>query len=144
VAFLTATGASSAYFLSYLSGGRDLLNKYANDRMKEFEKVITDQSRLQLFIFMTSIRLFPFSPNWFINYASSVVGVPIYIFFPSVVLGLLPFHYVTVNSGTILSEIKSTSDIYDPKVVILLIILSLFFIIPILFKKKLQKYFKIE
>jgi hypothetical protein len=78
----------------------------------------------------------------FINYSSSISGVPIYIFFPSVVFGLLPFHYLSVNAGIILNQIKSTKDIYDLKVIILLIIFSIFIILPAIFKNKIVKYYE--
>ena len=40
-----------------------------------------------LFTFLISLRLFPMTPNWLINMASPIVGVPLISFFFSVFFG---------------------------------------------------------
>ena len=43
--------------------------------------------------------------------ASGVLGVPIHLFFVSVLVGLMPYNYLCVTSGAILSEIKDLGDV---------------------------------
>ena len=43
--------------------------------------------------------------------ASGVLGVPIHLFFLSVLVGLMPYNYLCVTSGAILSEIKDLGDV---------------------------------
>ena len=43
--------------------------------------------------------------------ASGVLGVPIHLFFISVLVGLMPYNYLCVTSGAILSEINDLGDI---------------------------------
>ena len=38
-------------------------------------------------------------------------GVPLHLFFFSVFFGLMPYNYLCVTSGVILSEIKTVSEI---------------------------------
>ena len=46
-----------------------------------------------------------------LNMASGVLGVPIHLFFVSVLIGLMPYNYLCVTSGAILSEINDLADI---------------------------------
>ena len=39
------------------------------------------------------------------------VGVPLHLFFLSVFFGLMPYNYICVTSGAILSELQDVSDI---------------------------------
>ena len=43
--------------------------------------------------------------------ASGVLGVPIHLFFFSVLVGLMPYNYLCVTSGAILSEINDLGDV---------------------------------
>ncbi len=45
----------------------------------------SDQGSL-LFV-LISLRLFPMTPNWLLNVASPLVGVPLHLFFVSVLIG---------------------------------------------------------
>ena len=40
-----------------------------------------------LFFFLLFLRLFPMSPNWFLNMASPILNIPIHLFFMSVFIG---------------------------------------------------------
>ena len=42
-----------------------------------------------MMFFLLSLRLFPVTPNWFLNMASPIVGIPIMPFFISVFIGKL-------------------------------------------------------
>ena len=40
-----------------------------------------------LFFFLLFLRLFPMSPNWFLNMTSPIIGIPLFQFFLSVLIG---------------------------------------------------------
>ena len=148
VALLTAIGATSAYFISNLSG-KELLKKHFESKVEMFSKVIHSQSDHHLYVYLIGLRVFPFTPNWFLNYASPVVNIDIKTFFFTTFIGLIPFHIVTVNAGKFLSDIQSTSDIIQPKLIIFFIILSLVMVLPLKMKDneyfiKFKSFFKIE
>ena len=48
---------------------------------------------------LVSVRCFPFTPNWFVNLACPIVGIPVEIFFLSLLLGLIPYNYLTCQVG---------------------------------------------
>ena len=62
-----------------------------------------------LFFFLLFLRLFPMSPNWFLNMASPILNVPVHLFFPSVLIG--KYAYFTLKtSGEILQRIQWNLD----------------------------------
>lgn len=136
VAFLTATGASLAYCLSYLIG-REYFHhqKFLKEKLMYLKNIIKGTTTPQLFFILTALRIFPFTPNFAVNIAAPHLNVPIYIFYPSVALGLLPFHFVTTSSGQYIAELKSTNDIYQAKTIVILVLLSLLVAVPALLQR---------
>jgi len=106
---LTATGASLCYLLAR-AVGKDAALKYFPDRVKTFGEKL-EENKQELPFFLLFLRLFPMSPNWALNMASGVLGVPLHLFFISVFFGLMPYNYLCVTSGVILSEIQTVGDI---------------------------------
>lgn len=53
-----------------------------------------DDNQEDLIYFLLFLRLFPVTPNWFLNMASPIVGVPIHLFFFSVFVGRFSDHIV--------------------------------------------------
>uniref|UniRef100_A0A1I8IQ19 SNARE associated Golgi protein n=1 Tax=Macrostomum lignano TaxID=282301 RepID=A0A1I8IQ19_9PLAT len=83
--FLTACGASGCYLLSK-HFGKDLAERMLRARLLPLQRKVEDH-RDSLFSFLLFLRLFPMSPNWFLNIASPLVNVPLLYFFPSVLIG---------------------------------------------------------
>merc|ERR1719259_646603 len=107
---LTATGATFCYLLAKFLG-RDLAERYFSKVVLRFQKQMsTNQHRLPYFLLF--LRLFPCSPNWAINMCSGVLGVPIHLFFLTVLVGLGPYNYICVQTGDILTSITTLSDIF--------------------------------
>ena len=52
------------------------------------------------------------SPNWAINVSCGVLGVPVSTFFETVLIGLMPYNFICVQTGAILSSISSVRDIF--------------------------------
>ncbi|POM70132.1 SNARE associated Golgi protein [Phytophthora palmivora] len=68
--------------------------------------------------------------------ASPWLQVPLKLFAPSVAFGLLPYNFITVHAGAMLSSLRSTSDLLDPRTMGLLMLLAVGMLIPALLKKK--------
>uniref|UniRef100_M4BCK5 Uncharacterized protein n=1 Tax=Hyaloperonospora arabidopsidis (strain Emoy2) TaxID=559515 RepID=M4BCK5_HYAAE len=68
--------------------------------------------------------------------ASSWLQVPLKLFAPSVALGLLPYNFITVNAGAMLSSLRSTRDLMDPRTMGALVVLALGMLIPAMIKRK--------
>ncbi|XP_064646657.1 transmembrane protein 41A-like isoform X2 [Lineus longissimus] len=110
VCLLTAFGATCCYLLSQFFGKTFIL-KYFPDKVKRMQNLVSENSD-SLFFFLLFLRLFPMSPNWFLNMASPIINIPIHLFFLSVFIGLMPYCFICVQTGCILSTISSMSDIF--------------------------------
>jgi len=106
---LTACGASLCFFLARLVGERAVAAWFP-EKLESF-KLRLEENKAELPFFLLFLRLFPMSPNWALNMASGVLGVPIHLFFFSVLFGLMPYNYLCVTSGAILSEINDLGDV---------------------------------
>ncbi|XP_071941383.1 transmembrane protein 41A-like [Antedon mediterranea] len=134
---LTAIGATFCYLLS-LCFGRALIMHYFSEQVLTMENKI--QENLQsLFFFLLFLRLFPMSPNWFLNVTSPIVGVPVTYFFPSVFIGLMPYNFMCVQTGCIISEINAVSDVFTPSVVIKFAAIAVVALVPVLISFYIKK-----
>merc|ERR1712013_637947 len=106
---LTACGASLCYFLARLVGEGALARWFPN-QLESF-RLKLEENKTELPFFLLFLRLFPMSPNWALNMASGVLGVPLHLFFLSVFFGLMPYNYLCVTSGVLIADIKEVGDI---------------------------------
>ncbi|KAK9721091.1 hypothetical protein K7432_003696 [Basidiobolus ranarum] len=133
--FLTALGSTLCYYIFYLAGA-DLLEYYIPNHMSQIRAQI-ENNRSSLFLYLLTIRLFPLSPYWLINIVSPFVGVPVWVFFVTCMLGVTPYNLVTVEAGQMLSEVESMADILNIWFVgKLLLISAVPFLISVLGKKR--------
>nr|XP_006012558.1 PREDICTED: transmembrane protein 41A isoform X3 [Latimeria chalumnae] len=75
--------------------------------------LLVEENQSSLFFFLLFLRLFPMTPNWFLNLTSPILNIPITQFFFSVLIGLIPYNFICVQTGSILSEISSLDDIFS-------------------------------
>ncbi|GAV02464.1 hypothetical protein RvY_13027 [Ramazzottius varieornatus] len=137
VCVLTATGATLCYTLSYLFG-RKPIAKYFSSKLNWFRAKVQSHSQ-NLTYYLLFLRLFPASPNWFLNIASPHIGIPVHKFFLTVLLGLMPYNFVCVQSGSILGELESFSDIFTWTRMFQLAMIACVALIPSLYLKKYNK-----
>ncbi|KAE8965005.1 hypothetical protein PR002_g28809 [Phytophthora rubi] len=71
-----------------------------------------------------------------LSLSERLLPVPLKLFAPSVAVGLLPYNFITVHAGAMLSSLRSTSDLLDPRTMGLLVLLAVGMLIPALLKKK--------
>jgi len=108
---LSGLGASACYTLARLVGA-DTASHYFPSRIQAFRDKL-EENKTELPFYLLFLRLFPMSPNWALNMASGVLGVPLHLFFLSVFVGLMPYNYICVTSGAILSELRDVHDIMN-------------------------------
>lgn len=92
--------------------------------------------------YMLFLRMTPFLPNWFINLAAPVVGVPIRTFWIGTFLGVAPPSFVAVQAGQTLFQLTTSSEAWSWTSILLLIALSLLSLVPILFRSNLKEKFE--
>ncbi|KAF0687927.1 Aste57867_20419 [Aphanomyces stellatus] len=120
--FYNTLGSCFMYGLSYRYGGK-LVQKYLAARLAQMRTMI-DAHRDDLTLYMIFLRIFPFSPNWFMNMSSPHVDIPLLQFAPSVAIGLTPYNFLSCKAGLILSALQSKSDIIDTATTIQLIVVA--------------------
>lgn len=103
-------------------------------RLKIFYMQI-NENRQNLFWFLLFVRIVPFTPNWFLNIASPIVGISPLYFISSVFLGLMPYNFICVQAGQILDSISSLDDVFSKKVFAQMFGLALVMLIPIALSK---------
>ena len=136
---LNTIGAVLCHVLWYFSGKDFLLSfEWFRVRVSKLSAMLQGYRKkggFKMTWFLISLRLFPLTPNWFVNIAGPVLGITTTEQIYSVFIGMIPFNYITVHAGLLLSELKTVNDIYQPKTVFLLVLLSLLSLIPAIMRK---------
>ncbi|OQR84655.1 SNARE associated Golgi protein [Thraustotheca clavata] len=129
-------GSCFMYGLSRQFGGA-LVKRHFPAKLEQLHQMI-DGHRNELTLYMIFLRIFPFTPNWFINMSSPHLSIPLRQFAPSVCIGLIPYNFLSCKAGLILSHLQSKSDIIDTETTIQLIVVAVagFIILP-----RLKKHF---
>lgn len=141
VSVLTACGASLCYLLSSVLASEAIVSgvceRVLPGKLPMLRQQI-EQAREEgeLLFMLLFLRVFPFSPNWFLNMASPWLQVPLSLFTPSVCFGLMPYNFITVQAGAMLSTLRSTSDMLDPRTIGSLVLLALGMLVPAIIKKR--------
>lgn len=156
--FVIACGTSCCYIISSLFGKR-LADRLFGAKIFRVQKAI-DNHRSNLFLYLLALRVFPFTPNFFLNLCSPLVGVPFLHFFFSVffgtyyytlysimfsqrpsciVSGLMPYNFLTVKAGGILSELDDVNQIFDTQNLLKLVVLATLILLPTFCKSRLIK-----
>lgn len=106
---LTGAGATLSYLLSKQFAEHIVVRYWPEEIRNLKERIEFNKDRL--IPYLLSLRLLPFTPNWLLNLISPVVGVPLHYFFVTAFLGLIPYNYICVQSGAMLSSFSSLNDI---------------------------------
>ncbi|KAF8300307.1 putative SNARE associated Golgi protein [Trypanosoma cruzi] len=138
--FMATAGASCCYILSSLIGVR-LVERMDGRFMKGkgLAKIRLQVTRYRgdLFVYLLFLRLTPILPNWLVNLASPVVGVPLRVFALATCLGILPQTYLTVRFGAFaLNSIGRTGPIVSWWDTLLLVVLGLTIVAAFWLKKR--------
>ncbi|XP_061767344.1 transmembrane protein 41A-B-like isoform X2 [Nerophis ophidion] len=89
-----------------------------------------EENRSSLFFFLLFLRFFPMTPNWFLNITCPVLNIPMSMFFFSVLIGLIPYNFICVRTGAILSEIHTLDDIFSWGTLAQLLAIALVALVP--------------
>eukprot|EP00474_Spongospora_subterranea_P000851 CRZ01309.1 hypothetical protein [Spongospora subterranea] len=142
VTILTICGTSLCYALSHLFG-RLLALRLFGQRVARVRNVMKNH-RSDLMIYLISLRLFPFTPNFLLNLVSPHIGIPFRYFFMSVLVGLLPYNLITTKAGNLLGSLTNMADALDMSNLVQLIVLALVALIPTVFRKRFQAYASLD
>ncbi|XP_009885685.1 PREDICTED: transmembrane protein 41A [Charadrius vociferus] len=140
---LTSVGATFCYLLSGAFGKRFVVY-YFPDKVALLQRKV-EENRSCLFFFLLFLRLFPMTPNWFLNLSAPILNIPVSQFFFSVLIGLTPYNFICVQTGAILSQITSLDAIFSWDTLLKLLAMAVAALIPgTLIKKYSRKHLKLD
>ncbi|KAB1283628.1 Transmembrane protein 41A [Camelus dromedarius] len=135
---LASVGATCCYLLSSVFG-KQLVVSYFPDKVALLQRKV-EENRNGLFFFLLFLRLFPMTPNWFLNLSAPILNIPILQFFFSVLIGLIPYNFICVQTGSILSTLTSLNALFSWTTAFKLLAIALVALVPgTLIKKFSQK-----
>ncbi|XP_008302788.1 transmembrane protein 41A-A [Stegastes partitus] len=108
---LTTVGSTMCYLLSQAFGKHYIVNLFP-DKVSTLQRKV-EENQDCLFFFLLFLRFFPMTPNWFLNMSAPIANIPITFFFCSVFIGLLPYNFICVQTGVMLSEVSSLDDLFS-------------------------------
>uniref|UniRef100_A0A3Q4HU91 Transmembrane protein 41aa n=1 Tax=Neolamprologus brichardi TaxID=32507 RepID=A0A3Q4HU91_NEOBR len=108
---LTTVGSTMCFLLSQFFGKHYIVNLFP-DKVSTLQRKV-EENQDCLFFFLLFLRFFPMTPNWFLNMSAPIVNIPITFFFCSVFIGLLPYNFICVQTGVMLSEVSSLDDLFS-------------------------------
>ncbi|MCP9257850.1 Transmembrane protein 41A [Dirofilaria immitis] len=133
---LTAIGASCCYLLS-LWFARPIVEYFFNYQLQRLRYEVAEH-KYRMFSFLLCARLFPFTPHWLLNVCLPLVNIPLNNFALSTFIGLIPYNFLCVQAGSILSDLKDISEVFNLAVIVQLTGLAMIvFLFGKITKKKL-------
>ncbi|XP_039856674.1 transmembrane protein 41A-B-like [Simochromis diagramma] len=129
LACMLATTGSTFCFLLSAAFGKQYVVYLFPEKVALLQRKV-EENRSSLFFFLLFLRFFPMTPNWFLNITCPVLNIPMHIFFFSVFIGLIPYNFICVRTGAILSEISSLDDIFSWGTLAQLLAIALVALLP--------------
>ncbi|XP_060910283.1 transmembrane protein 41A-A [Labrus mixtus] len=140
---LTTVGSTMCYLLSQAFGKQYMINLFP-DKVSVLQRKV-EENKDCLFFFLLFLRFFPMSPNWFLNMCAPIVNIPITFFFCSVFIGLLPYNFICVQTGVMLSEVSSLDDLISWERLLQLLAIACMALLPgALIRRFSQKRLKLD
>ncbi|KAM6978506.1 transmembrane protein 41A-A [Tautogolabrus adspersus] len=140
---LTTVGSTMCYLLSQAFGKQYIINLFP-DKVSVLQRKV-EENKDCLFFFLLFLRFFPMSPNWFLNMCAPIVNIPITFFFCSVFIGLLPYNFICVQTGVMLSEVSSLDDLISWERLLQLLAIACMALLPgALIRRFSQKRLKLD
>ncbi|XP_048053067.1 transmembrane protein 41A-B [Megalobrama amblycephala] len=140
---LTTVGSTNCYLLSRTFGKRHIIRIFP-EKVAMLQRMV-EENKSSLFFFLLFLRFFPMTPNWFLNITSPILNIPIPIFFFSILIGLIPYNFICVHTGAILSEIHSLDDIFSWGTLLQLLLIACVALLPgALIRRYSQAHLKLD
>lgn len=92
--------------------GRTITKWLFPNQMAWFAKQVESRRR-NLFNFLLFLRITPFLPNFFINLASPLLGVPLHYFIIATFFGIMPATFMHVSAGRELQQMTELGGAFD-------------------------------
>tara|TARA_Y100001960_G_scaffold82115_1_gene87646 strand:- start:738 stop:1421 length:684 start_codon:yes stop_codon:yes gene_type:complete len=138
IVVIGATLGATGIFLAVkkATNNKSLLDKYKNSKslLTMQENIKQDAANYLLFA-----RLVPIFPFVLVNIAPATVGVKLSTYLWTTFIGIIPGSFVYTYLGHQSGRLENISDLVSPQMISALVLLGVFSLIPILFKKLKHK-----
>eukprot|EP00927_Polykrikos_kofoidii_P055080 TRINITY_DN49395_c0_g1_i1.p1 TRINITY_DN49395_c0_g1~~TRINITY_DN49395_c0_g1_i1.p1 ORF type:complete len:288 (+),score=34.68 TRINITY_DN49395_c0_g1_i1:220-1083(+) len=94
-------------FIMSKAVGRAILVHFAADKMARLQTEM-DKFKGSLFRYMLFLRISPLFPNWFVNYSTALIGMPLSYFFFASTLAIQPAACMSISMGGMLRDVGET------------------------------------
>lgn len=128
---LAATLGATLVFLA----ARYLFADLARKKIGGLAQKINDGFTEDAFNYLLFLRLVPLFPFWLVNLAPAFSNVSLKTYVIATAIGILPGTFVFANLGQSLGGISSTKDLLTPPLIGAFVLLGVFALIPVLYKK---------
>jgi uncharacterized membrane protein YdjX (TVP38/TMEM64 family) len=128
---LAATLGATLVFLA----ARYLFADTARKRMGGLAQKINEGFTEDAFNYLLFLRLVPLFPFWLVNLAPAFTNVSLRTYVIATAIGILPGTFVFANLGQSLGRVSSTKDLLTPPIIGAFVLLGVFALIPVLYKK---------
>lgn len=128
---LAATLGATLVFLA----ARYLFADMARKRIGGLAQKINEGFTKDAFNYLLFLRLVPLFPFWLVNLAPAFTNVSLKTYVTATAIGILPGTFVFANLGQNLGRISSTKDLLTPGTIGAFVLLGVFSLIPVLYKK---------
>lgn len=140
---MTTIGSTFCFLLSRTFGKHYVMRLFP-DKLAMLQRKC-EENKSSLFFFLLFLRFFPMTPNWFLNITCPILNIPIPIFFSSVFIGLIPYNFICVRTGSILSKISSLDDIFSWGTLMQLLVIACVALLPgILIRRYSKSHLKLD
>lgn len=134
-ALASAVGATSCYTVSALFCA-PLMERFFSARLAE-TRVQVQKMDGKFLTYMIFIRATPFLPNWFVNVAAPLIGVPIVPFFFGTLVGVVPPYILFLRVGRKIHDFATLEDAMPWEELVVMWVVVMVVAVPILFKDRI-------
>ena len=130
IVFAATLGATLVFLAA-----RYLFANMARKRIGGLAQKINVGFTKDAFNYLLFLRLVPLFPFWLVNLAPAFTNVSLKTYVSATAIGILPGTFVFANLGQNLGRISSTKDLLTPPIIGAFVLLGVFALIPVLYKK---------
>lgn len=124
------TGATFAFFTA-----RYLLRDTVEQKFGKWLGPFQDGFAKNAFSYLLTLRLIPLFPFFVVNLVSGLTRVGAGTYIGATALGIIPGSFVYAYAGRQLGTINSLKEIASPNVIVAFVLLGLFALVPVAYKK---------
>lgn len=101
------------------------------------QKVESARAAGTLFWYLCALRMTTLFPQWLVNLGAPHIGIPLRLFVPCTLIGLVPYNYVTVRAGSLINEVDP-SAVFSLKTGALLMVIAAVFVLPAVLMRRCE------